>query len=327
MDFRTTVPVQTSDFRLTHADQVMVLGSCFAESIGLQLKESGFRIALNPFGVLYNPASVGMALQRLWQNQPFREDELVEHEGLFHSFSHHSSFSGTDSKITVDKINSAFSQAVLDLKDATCLMITFGTSWVYALPSTDQIVANCHKLPEDRFLRRRLSINEIEYFYIELLEMLFQAKPDLKVLFTVSPIRHLKDGVHENTLSKSTLHLAIEGLCESFENVFYFPAYELLMDDLRDYRFYAEDMVHPSVTAQRYIWDHFSDTCFSKPTKEVVRQVQQIRKAMEHKPFHPQEESYRRFAKKNIAMIELLSVNAPELDLSEERAFFEQILE
>lgn len=327
MDFRTTVPVQTSDFRLTHADQVMVLGSCFAENIGLQLKESGFRIALNPFGVLYNPASVGMALQRLWQDQPFREDELVEHEGLFHSFSHHSSFSGTDSKSTVDKINSAFNQAVLDLKDATCLMITFGTSWVYALPSTDQIVANCHKLPEDRFLRRRLSVNEIEYFYIELLEMLFQAKPDLKVLFTVSPIRHLKDGVHENTLSKSTLHLAIEGLCESFDNVFYFPAYELLMDDLRDYRFYAEDMVHPSVTAQRYIWDHFSDTCFSKPTKEVVRQVQQIRKAMEHKPFHPQEEAYRRFAKKNIAMIELLSVNAPELDLSEERAFFEQILE
>ena len=327
MDFRTTVPVQISDFRLTHADQVMIFGSCFAENIGLQLKESGFRVALNPFGVLYNPASVGMALQRLWQDQPFREEELVEHEGLFHSFSHHSSFSGTDSKSTVDKINSAFSQAVLDLKDATCLMITFGTSWVYALPSTDQIVANCHKLSEDRFLRRRLSVNEIEYFYIELLEMLFQARPDLKVLFTVSPIRHLKDGAHENTLSKSTLHLAIEGLCESFDNVFYFPAYELLMDDLRDYRFYAEDMVHPSVTAQRYIWDHFSDTCFSKPTKEVVRQVQQIRKAMEHKPFHPEEEAYRRFAKKNIATIELLSVNVPELDLSEERAFFEQILE
>jgi len=327
MDFRTTVPVQTSDFHLTHADQVMILGSCFAENIGLQLKESGFRVALNPFGVLYNPASVGMALQRLWQDQPFRLEELVEHEGLFHSFSHHSSFSGPDPDTTLDKINSAFSQAVLDLKDATCLMITFGTSWVYALPSTDQIVANCHKLPEDRFLRRRLSVNEIEYFYIELLEMLFQAKPDLKVLFTVSPIRHLKDGVHENTLSKSTLHLAIEGLCESFENVFYFPAYELLMDDLRDYRFYAEDMVHPSVIAQHYIWNHFSDTCFSKPTKEVVRQVQQVRKAMEHKPFHPQEEVYRRFAKKNIATIELLSLNVPELDLSEERAFFEQILE
>jgi hypothetical protein len=327
MDFRTVVPVQTSDFRLTHGDKVMVLGSCFAENIGIQLKESGFRVSLNPFGVLYNPASVGMALQRLWQDQPFKESELVEHDGLFHSFSHHSSFSGIDPKSTIEKINTSFKQAVSDLKAVDCLIITFGTSWVYTLPSTDQIVANCHKLPEDSFLRRRLSVNEIEFFYIELLEMLFQAKPNLKVMFTVSPIRHIKDGVHENTLSKSTLHLAVDGLCESFDHVYYFPAYELLMDDLRDYRFYAEDMLHPSLLAQRYVWEHFSDTCFSKQTKEVVRQVQQLRRAMEHKPFQPGEEAYKRFAKKNIATIELLSVNTPELDLSEERAFFEKILD
>jgi len=327
MDFRTTLPVQTSDFHLTHSDKVMILGSCFAENMGLLLKESGFQVSLNPFGVLYNPASVGMALHRLWQNQPFRVEELVEHEGLFHSFSHHGSFSGADPKRTIEKINTSFKKAVVELQDASCLMITFGTSWVYTLPSTDQIVANCHKLPEDHFLRRRLTVNEIEYFFIELLEMLFQAKPDLKVLFTVSPIRHMKDGAHENTLSKSTLHLAIDGLRESFENVYYFPAYELMMDDLRDYRFYAEDMLHPSIVAQRYIWDHFSDTCFSKQTKEIVRQVQQIRKAMEHKPFRPDDEAYRRFAKKNIATLELLSVNAPELKLSEERAFFEKILD
>jgi len=327
MDFRTTVPLQTSDFHLTHADKVMILGSCFSENIGLQLKESGFSISLNPFGVLYNPASVGMALQRLWQNQPFREEELVEHDGLYHSFSHHGSFSGVDPKSTIEKINASFKDAAKALQDVSCLMITFGTSWVYTLPSTDQIVANCHKLPEDSFMRRRLSVNEIEYFYIELLEMLFQEKPDLKILFTVSPIRHLKDGFHENTLSKSTLHLAIEGLCESFDNVYYFPAYELLMDDLRDYRFYAEDMLHPSNIAQRYIWDHFSDSCFTKSTKEIVRQVQQIRKAMEHKPFHPEDEAYKRFAKKNIATIEILSLNAPELNLEEERAFFEKILE
>lgn len=327
MDFRTTVPPQTSDFHLTHADKVMILGSCFSENIGLQLKESGFRVSLNPFGVLYNPASVGMALQRLWQNHPFREEELVEHDGLYHSFSHHGSFSGVDPKSTIENINASFKDAAKALQDVSCLMITFGTAWVYTLPSTDQIVANCHKLPEDSFMRRRLSVNEIEYFYIELLEMLFQEKPDLKVLFTVSPIRHMKDGFHENTLSKSTLHLAIEGLCESFDNVYYFPAYELLMDDLRDYRFYAEDMLHPSAIAQRYIWDHFSDSCFTKSTKEIVRQVQQIRKAMEHKPFHPEDEAYKRFAKKNIATIELLSLNAPELNLEEERAFFEKILE
>ncbi|MFA7043158.1 MAG: GSCFA domain-containing protein [Bacteroidales bacterium] len=327
MEFRTAIPVQISDFHLAHTDRMMILGSCFAENIGLLLRESGFRVSLNPFGVLYNPASVGTALHRLWQDQTFREEELVEHDGFYHSFSHHSSFSGTDPKSTLEKINKAFNQAVVDLKDATCLIITFGTSWVYTLPSTDQIVANCHKMPEENFLRRRLTVHEIEYFYIELLEMLFQKKPDLKVLFTVSPIRHLKDGVHENTLSKATLHLAIEDLCESFDHVFYFPAYELLMDDLRDYRFYAEDMVHPSAIAQRYIWDYFSDTCFTKSTKEIVHQVQQIRKAMEHKPFHPEDEAYKRFAKKNIAILELLAAKAPEIDLNKERRFFEQILE
>lgn len=326
MDFRTMVPVQAQDLQLTHADRLMVLGSCFAENIGVKLQEGGFRVALNPFGVLYNPASVGMALQRLWMERPFLEEELVEHDGFYHSFSHHSSFSGTDRTRTLEKINASFNQAVLDLRDATCLIITFGTAWVYTLPSTDQIIANCHKIPEDRFLRRRLSSDEIGFFYTDLLQVLFQAKPDLKVLLTVSPIRHLKDGVHKNTLSKSTLHLAIDGLCESFENVHYFPAFELMMDDLRDYRFYAEDMLHPSAVAQRYIWEHFSDSFFQKSTKEVVRQVQQIRKAMVHKPVHPEDETYKRFAKKNIATIEILSVNIPELDLSEERAFFERIV-
>jgi hypothetical protein len=327
MDFRTIVPVQNAPFTLSHADNVVVFGSCFAENIGLRMQESGFQVSLNPFGVLYNPASVGMALQRLWADQPFRDEELVEHEGFFHSFSHHSSFSGTDRKATLDRINEVFGSAVNDLREATCLLITFGTAWVYTLPSTDQIVANCHKLPENSFLRRRLSSDEIEYFYTELLEVLFEARPDLKVVFTVSPIRHLKDGMHENTLSKSTLHLAVEGLCDSFENVFYYPAYELMMDELRDYRFYADDMLHPSAVAQRYIWDHFSESYFSKATREIIRQVQQLRKAMMHRPFHPGDEAHIRFAKKNIAAIEMLAASVPELNLCEERAFFEHILE
>lgn len=326
MDFRTIVPVQKSDFYLTHTDKLMVIGSCFAENIGKQLEESGFRTTTNPFGVLYNPASIGMDIQRLWLNQPFRDEELVEYEGLYHSFSHHSSFSGTDRKKTLENINRSFGKASTDLHEATCLILTFGTAWVYTLPSTDQIVANCHKLPEDRFLRRRLSVDEIEYFYTDLLEMLFDEKPDLKVLFTVSPIRHLKDGFHENTVSKATLHLSIEGLCESFDKVRYYPAYELLMDDLRDYRYYSEDMAHPSPLALRYVWEHFSDTFFQMSTREVARQVQQIHKAMLHRPFYPKDEAYKNFAKKNIANIEILTTNAPELDLSKERAFFEHIL-
>lgn len=326
MDFRTTVPVRQMPFLLSHTDRLMVMGSCFAENIGLRMQESGFQVSLNPFGVLYNPASVGMALQRLWSNQPFLDDELVEYEGYFHSFSHHGSFSGKDRKTTLKGINQSFTEAVQALQGATCLLITFGTAWVYALPSTDQIVANCHKLPEENFIRRRLSVDEIVLFYTDLFDLIFELKPDLKVVFTVSPIRHWKDGVHENTLSKSTLHLALEDLCESFENMSYYPAYELVMDDLRDYRFYAEDMLHPSALAQRYIWDHFSESYFSKPTRETIRQLQQLRKAMMHKPFHPGDEAHIRFAKKNIAAIEMLLSTSPDLNVSEERAFFEQIL-
>lgn len=327
MEFRTIVPVKQMPFTLSHTDKLMVLGSCFAEHTGLRMQESGFRTSVNPFGILYNPASVGMALYRMLADQPFLDEELVEHDGYFHSFSHHGSFSGTNRKATLENINRAFDEAVKDLEDATCLMITFGTAWVYALPSTDQIVANCHKLPEDNFLRRRLTSDEIVYFFTELFEKLFELKPDLKVVFTVSPIRHWKDGVHENTLSKSILHLAIEDLCESFDNVAYFPAFELVIDDLRDYRFYAEDMIHPTATAQRYVWDHFSDTFFSKSTKETIRQVQQIHKAMQHKPFHPSDEAHIRFAKKNIATIEMLRISAPELDLTDEFDFFARIVD
>jgi lysophospholipase L1-like esterase len=314
-------------FNLSHADKWMVLGSCFAENTGQRLQESGFQVSLNPFGVLYNPASVGMALYRLLANQSFRDEELVEHEGYFHSFSHHGSFSGTDRRATLERINQAFDQAVLDLEDATCLMITFGTAWVYALPSTDQIVANCHKLPEDRFIRRRLTSDEIVYFFTELFEKLFERKPDLKVVFTVSPIRHWKDGVHENTVSKAILHMAIEELQACFDNIAYFPAFELVVDDLRDYRFYADDMLHPSAVAQRYVWDHFSESFFHKATKEAIRQVQQIRKAMQHKPFHPGDEAHVRFAKKYVAAIEMLRISAPELDLTNEMTYFARIID
>lgn len=326
MEFRTTVPLRPSAIQLNHNDRFVVIGSCFAEYTGLRLQESGFQVSLNPFGVLYNPASVGMALQRMLVNQPFFEEELVEYEGLYHSFSHHGSFSGSDKQQTLDRINQSFDEAVRQLENATCLLITFGTAWVYALPSTDQIVANCHKLPEDNFIRRRLTVDEIVLYYTELLEPLMEARPDLRIIFTVSPIRHWKDGVHDNTLSKSILHLAIDELIACFDNIEYFPAYELLMDDLRDYRFYAEDMLHPSPVAQKYIWEAFSEIHFSKPVREIIRQVHQIRKAMQHRPFHPGDEAHIRFAKKNIAAIEMLQATVPELNLTEEKAHFVRIL-
>jgi hypothetical protein len=326
MDFRTKIPFTNPGFLLSFADRMMVIGSCFAENIGTRLDDSGFRVMTNPFGVLYNPSSISMALRRLIKSEPFHASELTELDGLYHSFSHHGSFSDSDAVITLDHINESFSKAAYNFRETDCLMLTFGTAWVYALTESGQIVANCHKFPANSFNRLRLTVDDITLDYDELFEDLLKIKPDLRIILTVSPIRHLNDGVHENTLSKSVLHLAVENLCNRFENVVYYPSYELMMDDLRDYRFYDVDMLHPSSVAQDYIWEHFSETFLTKPSREMAKQVQQIRKAMNHKPLHDNDDAYVRFAQKNIASIEMLKIRVPEIDLKEEMTFFENIL-
>ncbi len=325
MDFRTAIPVKQA-FSLNHADRIVSFGSCFADLISGLLEENGFRVTSNPFGVLYNPMSVVKSMERLRYGINFKEDELFEYEGIWGSFAHHTSFSGPDRQAVLEHIRSSFDEAAEAFRSATCLMLTFGTSWVYALSETGKIVANCHKLPDYHFTRRRLDVAEIVEYYTEFFLQLFQERPDLKVLLTVSPIRHFKDGAHENTLSKSVLHLAIDELCLRFDRLVYFPSYELMMDDLRDYRFYAEDMLHPSDTAVQYIWERFQDFAFDKPTRELSAQVLQIRRAMAHRPQHPEREDYFRFAQKNLAAVDLLAARHPEIDLSRERSFFSQIL-
>lgn len=325
MDFRTKIPSVNPGFNLSFNDRIMVVGSCFAENIGARLDGNGFNVLTNPFGILYNPASIHSSLKRLASASPFLVSDLVEYDGLYHSFNHHGSFSNTDEMTTLGLINSSFEKAVSHFKKNKILILTFGTAWVYALTENGKIVANCHKFPSSRFNRFRLSVDSINEDYMELFSFLKKNIPDLKIILTVSPIRHLKDGVHENTISKSILHLAAEELCKKVENVFYYPSYEIMIDDLRDYRFYDTDMLHPSQLAKDYIWEHFSETFLTKPTREIAKQVHQIRKAMNHRPLRENDDAYIRFAKKNIASIEMLKISVPELDLSDELIFFENI--
>lgn len=326
MEFRTKVPVKKLDFALSHSDRMVVIGSCFAENIGKRLKESGFKASVNPFGVVFNPVSVYQSLRRLMEGRRFEQNELFEHQGLFHSFSHHSSFSGENAQTTLNQMNQAFDAASDHLKKTNRLMITFGTAWLYTLVSNNQVVANCHKVPASDFNRSRLSVEEIATDFKHLFSMLFQQNPALKILLTVSPIRHLKDGIHENTLSKSILHLAVEQLCSFDSRIVYFPSYELMMDDLRDYRFYADDYMHPTDMAQQYIWEHFCSSCMDHTTIEKVKQIRQIHRAMAHRPFKSETEEYRRFIIRNIAEIDALKATFPDLDLSDEKRFFEQKL-
>lgn len=326
MDFRTNIAPAPAPFSLSYKDTILAMGSCFAESVGQRLRESGFNLIRNPFGVVYNPITIVESLTRLTQFKPFEADDLVFHDGLYHSFSHHGSFSGTDSDVVLKHMNAAYRQAASALNATNRLLLTFGTSWVYRLKETNQVVSNCHKIPQTTFTHARLSVNDIVEACSPLFDRLFSQNSDLRIVLTVSPIRHLKDGLHANNISKATLLMAVEELVETFPGVYYFPSYELMLDDLRDYRFYADDMLHPSTLAINYIWEYFSECFFSKQTMEMAKQVQQIRKAMEHRPFHPDETAYKRFSQKYLAAVEGLLISEPALNLTEEKVFFERII-
>ena len=326
MEFKTTISLPKSSFRLNHNDSILCLGSCFADTVGKKLQSSGFSCLTNPFGVLYNPLSVINALRAMLVHKSYRNEDLFEYGGLYGSFDFHSSFSGKDSEVVLKGIQQACSTSADALESSSCLILSLGTAWVYELASKGFVVSNCHKLPASFFSRRRLSVEEMLEQTSLFFEDLFESLPEIKVLITVSPIRHFKDGAQQNTLSKASLHLLVDGLCSRFRQLVYFPAYELVMDDLRDYRFYEQDMLHPSAAAFQYIWERFGEFVFEKYTLEIISQLEQIHKAMEHKPFRPEDEEYLRFVKKNIAALHLLGKHFPELNLEREKAFFELVL-
>ena len=260
-------------FGIDYATGIVSLGSCFSDEIGKQLQEGDFHIEQNPFGTLYNPASIASALRRIMYDREIGMEDLVEHEGLWHSWHHHGSFSRATAEECLEACNSRIHQAHEALKQASLLMITFGSAWIYEREG--QVVANCHKLPQENFVRRKMSVEDIVSLWRPLLKELYSFHPHLSTLFTVSPIRHIGDGLHGNQLSKSTLLLAIDELVDSellpakrkkkgakveepdHPVTVYFPAYEIVVDELRDYRFYEADMVHPSTLAVDVVWDRF----------------------------------------------------------------------
>ena len=259
MNFQTSVELPAGMPSVSHADHILLMGSCFAENIGRQLMDAGFQLDLNPFGILYNPLSVSSALREIIRNKEYNKQDLFAYKDLWHSPMHHGSFSAFTPEETLHTINSRLHHAYKKLPELNWLIVTMGTAYVYKQKESGQVVANCHQLPESHFLRYRLSVEEIVEDYTALITEMSALNPDLKWLFTVSPIRHIRDGMHANQLSKSTLLLAIDRLQQLFpERVFYFPSYEIILDELRDYRFYADDMLHPSPLAIRYLWECFS---------------------------------------------------------------------
>lgn len=303
------------------------MGSCFAENIGNRLSDNKFSILVNPFGVLYNPFSIATSIQSLLDERIFTSNDLFQQDGVWNSFSHHSRLSDLCIDNCLNKINTEASAAQKQLKECDLLTITFGSAFVYKLKSDGTVVSNCHKLPEKSFNRHRLSVDEIVDRYKQLIPRLLTLHPEINILFTVSPIRHLKDGLHENQLSKATLLLAIDQLCGLFpENAFYFPAYEILMDELRDYRFYAEDMTHPSGVAIDYIWECFCRCCVAKKSLQFMTLWQEIQKAVNHRPFQPESSAFQNFVRKNEEKLQILSSQYPAIDFAKEKEYFRDLL-
>lgn len=268
MELMTHIDIPASEWKIESGARVLLVGSCFADDVGEKMVRGGMEAMVNPFGTLYNPASIAASLLRSISERDYTEDstELVQgNDGLWHSWMHHSRFSSKSKTELLDAINETMHKVGNFLREADVLVITLGTAIIYRQKETGMLVANCHKMPDAMFVRERMTAYDIADQWLMLLQLLESVNPRLKVIFTVSPIRHKRDGMHINQISKGILLQAFDEMA-----VEYFPAYEIMLDELRDYRFYADDMIHPSELAVEYIWQRFQDTYFDNKTKDAV---------------------------------------------------------
>lgn len=295
--FTTKINIPASPVKIDYKSRMLTLGSCFSENIGAKLKDALFDIDINPFGVLFNPESIIQNIGFLAEKKQFTESDIFQNGSLWSSFAHSTLFSDTTPGRCLEKMNTRLIAAAERFCDLDFMMITFGTAWVYRLKDNRQVVANCHKLPSATFERYRLSADEIYNSYSQLLSQLKESNPKLRVLFTVSPVRHWKDGATENNISKGILLQATQELIQNHENALYFPAYEIVVDELRDYRYYAADMLHPSETAVNYIFTEFQNSFFSSETMDIYNRISSYVQAINHRPIHVNTAEYEKFRK------------------------------
>jgi hypothetical protein len=281
--FRTIVPAPSIPRPLGIGEPVLSLGSCFAEVIGERLSSHCLSCITNPFGPLYNPAAIARALQRMLDARRWSKRELIEHEGLWRSFDAHAALGAPTASQALRRLNGGLDQAVEQLSELTMLLVTFGTAWVWQLRDTKQVVANCHRLPPERFNRRLLSIEEIVAEWTPLLEGIHARLPRARVVLTVSPVRHLRNDPHENSISKAHLLAAVNELQNRFASLHYFPAYEIVLDELRDYRFFARDRAHLTEEAEEYVWQRFVQSALDNKARALVEAVAPLLAAAAHR--------------------------------------------
>lgn len=323
MEFHLECTPAVFEKKISHQQKLFLAGSCFTEQIGAKLSALKFQTIENPNGILFNPVSITNSIYAYIQNRQYNGDNLFFHQDLWGSWDHHTRFSHISKEECLKAINLSQSRAHAFLEKADWLMITLGSAFVYELENR-RVVANCHKVPTDKFQKRLLEITEIEELLKQMTGQLHDFNPGLNIIFTISPVRHLRDGFVENNRSKARLNHAVHTLVESRKQCFYFPAYELVIDDLRDYRFYAEDMVHPNYAATNYVWEKFTEACIDEPSRKLMKEIAVINAARNHRPFNPGSAQHKKFLEQHFEKASHLQEQYPYLDLSDELAYFQR---
>ena len=316
------IDIASPKVQLSYKDKILLVGSCFTEEIGVRLKEVKFNSLQNPNGILYDPFSICRAISSWIGNISSDDQQLVFLDELWHSWQHHSVYSGIDKETVIKNIQTSTANAHHYLKQANWLLITLGSSIHYSLAEGNLEVANCHKAPSSFFEKKSIAVDEIASALRDSLKELSVFNPSLQVILTVSPVRHTRDGLVENTRSKARLVEAIGIISNEFSNTFYFPAFELVMDVLRDYRFYETDLVHPNAQAADFVFEKFIKTFINPANRAILEEIKTLVTARKHRPFHPSTEAHQKFRKSQLLKANTLQALYPYLDLKEEITFF-----
>jgi len=340
MDFMVNIDLKELPRPINYRDKILLTGSCFTEHIGSALADTKFSVLQNPNGILFDPASVCKSLLSYIENKQYSESDLFQLNEVWHSWQHHSRFSSINVKEAVRAINVSQQNAHVFVKEANWLIITLGSSFSYRLTGLSPYpssrpggtgsdgegsgVANCHRAPAQWFTKHLLAIDETISMLENCYHQLRQFNPGLNIIFTVSPVRHLRDGVVENNRSKARLLEAVHHIVGKFDNVYYFPAYELVMDVLRDYRFYDVDLVHPNYMATEFVVEKFSETCIDELSRQVMQDIKKIVTARKHKAFQPETRAHHEFLKNYFEKVKILQKEYPFLDLQAELDYFSQ---
>lgn len=334
MKFRSELAIKHWKETISYDQQIMLIGSCFTEHIGTYLADRKFNTLSNPNGILFNPISIANALLSYTDNYTYKNNDLFKLHDIWGSWDHHSQFSTINIDTCLQQINRTQQIAYQYLQKSHWLVITLGSAFVYELTQQaakhnslgnkqiGEVVANCHKAPATWFNKRLLSVEEILHTFNMLMDKLFQVNPQLNIIFTISPVRHLREGLIDNNRSKAVLIQAVHQLCDKFNQARYFPAYELVIDDLRDYRFYAEDLAHPNYQATQYVWEKFVEMCIDGKSKTIMQEIEKIRIAYLHKPLQPKSQQHQIFLKSYLEKTKLLQQQFPEINLLEEVTYF-----